>query len=70
MIQVLKGHIVQTPALGRLEITENGYLVLQDGAIAGVYHTLPDGYGDAPLLDYGDKLIMQSFADMHLHAPQ
>ena len=38
MIQVLKGHIVQTPVLGRLEITENGYLVLQDGVIAGVYH--------------------------------
>ena len=70
MTQVLKGHIVHAPALGRMDITENGFLVLEDGVIAGVYHTLPDCYAHAPLRDYGDKLIMQSFADMHLHAPQ
>ena len=70
MTQVLKGHIVHAPALGRVDITENGFLVLEDGVIVGVYHTLPDCYAHAPLRDYGDKLIMQSFADMHLHAPQ
>ena len=70
MTQVLKGHIVHAPALGRMDITENGFLVLEDGVIAGVYHTLPDCYAHAPLRDFGDKLIMQSFADMHLHAPQ
>ena len=70
MTQVLKGHIVHAPALGRMDITENGFLVLEDGVIAGVYHTLPDCYAYAPLRDFGDKLIMQSFADMHLHAPQ
>ena len=70
MTQVLKGHIVHAPALGRMSITENGYLVLEDGVIVGVYDALPRQYADAPLRDYGDKLIMQSFADMHLHAPQ
>ena len=69
MTQVLKGHIVHVPALDRMDITENGFLVLEDGVIAGVYHTLPDCYAHAPLRDFGDKLIMQSFADMHLHAP-
>ena len=28
MTQVLKGHIVHAPALGRVDITENGFLVL------------------------------------------
>ena len=70
MTQVLKGHIVHAPALGRMDITENGYLVLEDGVIVGIYDALPRQYDDAPLRDYGDKLIMQSFADMHLHAPQ
>ena len=58
MTQVLKGHIVHAPALGRVDITENGFLVLEDGVIVGVYHTLPDCYAHAPLRDYGDKLIM------------
>ena len=56
MTQVLKGHIVHVPALDRMDITENGFLVLEDGVIAGVYHTLPDCYAHAPLRDFGDKL--------------
>ena len=70
MVQVLKGNIVQAPALGELQITEQGYLVLEDGVIRGVYDRLPLEYATAPLVDYGQALVMQSFADMHLHAPQ
>lgn len=70
MVQVLKGNIVQAPALGELQITEQGYLVLEDGVIRGVYDRLPLEYAMAPLVDYGQALVMQSFADMHLHAPQ
>ena len=29
MVQVLKGNIVQAPALGELQITEQGYLVME-----------------------------------------
>ncbi len=70
MIRVLKGHIVSAPRLGELSVTENGFLVLEDGVIRGVYDRLPAAYADGPVIDYGDRLIMQSFADMHLHAPQ
>lgn len=70
MKEILKGHIVHAPALGELEIIENGYLVLEDGVIAGIYSQLPDEHADGEMHDYGDKLILQSFADMHLHAPQ
>jgi len=70
MEQILKGHIVHAPRLGVLSITENGYLVLRDGIILGIYQELPEAYRGAPVTDYGDDLIMQSFADMHLHAPQ
>mgnify|MGYP002469265664 CR=1 FL=1 len=70
MTQVLRGNIVQAPQLGKLDIREHGYLVLEDGAVRGVYDALPEAFASAPLTDYGDRLIMQSFADMHLHAPQ
>lgn len=67
---VLKGNIVSAPELGELEITEKGYMVLDDGIITGIYEKLPEEYACAPLEDYGDCLILQSFADMHFHAPQ
>lgn len=67
---ILKGNIVSAPALGKWDIAEQGYLVLEDGVIAGVFPTLPEQYIGAPMEDYGDRLILQSFADLHLHAPQ
>ena len=70
MKEILKGHIIHAPALGELNIMENGYMVLCDGIIEGIYDQLPAAHRDGVLHDYGDKLIMQSFADMHLHAPQ
>ena len=70
MTTILKGHIVSAPALGKLEIIENGYLVAEDGIIVGAYPTLPQQYEGCAVEDYGNKLILQSFSDMHLHAPQ
>lgn len=69
-VTVLKGTVVSAPALGRLDVTENGYLVAEDGIIAGVFPALPERYAGAAVEDCGDALILQSLADLHLHAPQ
>ena len=39
MVQVLKGNIVQAPALGELQITEQGYLVSGGRASSGASMT-------------------------------
>ncbi|MEG2177062.1 MAG: amidohydrolase family protein [Oscillibacter sp.] len=70
MTTILKGNIVSAPALGKLDITEQGFLVLEDGRIAGIHPQLPTRYAGVPVEDHGDCLILQSFADLHLHAPQ
>lgn len=70
MLTVLKGNILHMPACGRYDILENGYLVLEDGVIRGLYEQLPEEMRPLPLADYGDRLIVQAFTDMHLHAPQ
>lgn len=71
-VTIIRGTIVSAPALGKLEITEGGFLIAEEGRIAGIYPVLPEQY--APLRDrvqdYGDALILQAPADMHLHAPQ
>ncbi|MBR0508252.1 MAG: amidohydrolase family protein [Clostridia bacterium] len=68
---VLHGNVLTVPKLGELDAIRSGYVVLDgDGVIEGVFETLPERYRNAQLADYGDALIMQSFCDMHLHAPQ
>ena len=67
---ILKGNIVAAPALGKLDIVENGYLVTVDGVIEGVYETLPEKFAGCEVEDCGKDLILQTFSDMHLHAPQ
>ena len=69
-LTILKGTVVSAPAPGRLDITEGGCLVAEDGVVAGVFPVLPERYAGAPVEDWGDCLILQSFADLHLHAPQ
>ena len=67
---ILKGTIVSAASAGAPEITEGGYLVAEDGVIAGVFPTLPERWAGAPVEDFGRCLILQTFADLHLHAPQ
>ena len=68
---VLHGNILTVPVLGELDTVKSGYIVLNaDGVIEGVFETLPERFKGGQLADYGDALILQSFCDMHLHAPQ
>jgi len=69
-VTILKGTIVSAPELGKLDVIENGYLIAEDGKITGIFPTLPERFSGASVEDYGDALILQSLADLHLHAPQ
>lgn len=70
MTTILRANLIHTPALGRLETIPRGYLVLEDGVIRGLYEALPEEWAACPVTDYGEALLMPSFADLHLHAPQ
>ncbi len=68
--KAIKGNIVYAPALNELTCVEGGYIVTENGVIQGVYDVLPGEYRQLQVEDFGDKLIIPSFCDMHLHAPQ
>ena len=70
MTTILHGNIIHAPSFGALETVPNGYLILEDGVLQTVSPVLPEQYAACPVTDYGDTLIMPSFADLHLHAPQ
>lgn len=66
----LKGNIIFTPACGRLEVRPGQYLVCEDGLVAGIFETLPGRFGDIPVHDHGDRLILPGLVDLHVHASQ
>ena len=70
MLIALKGNILEALSPHTLGIHPHSYLVVEDGRIAGIYPVLPENMAEATVEDFGDALILQSFADMHLHGPQ
>lgn len=69
-IEILKGNIVYTKTREEFNIVENGYIVVKDNFVEGVYDKLPEKYAHINITDYGDKLIIPGFVDLHTHAPQ
>lgn len=65
----LKGLFVDTPSVGALRARE-GYLVCEDGKVAGFYDALPEKYAGIPVQDHTGKLIIPGMSDLHLHASQ
>ena len=66
----LKGNLVYTPVCGELAQHPDSYLVCENGTVAGVFDVLPERYRGIPVEDYGDKLILPGFVDLHVHAGQ
>lgn len=69
-VRLIKGNLVFSPKLGELRTIPHGALALDDdGAVLDVLDAVPERC-DAEVTDCGDMLLMPSFVDMHLHAPQ
>lgn len=69
-IKVVKGNVIYTEKLGEYKVVENGYIVIEDSIVQGVYKSLPNEYKNYVVKDYGNNLIIPGFVDIHLHAPQ
>lgn len=69
-MRLIKGNIIEAKKLGKLNTLKGGCIILSDdGIIEDVAEKIPQGF-NGDITDYGDALILQSFCDMHLHAPQ
>lgn len=69
-VTILKGNIVYSKNMEEFSVSEHSYLVCRDGAVEGIYQTLPFKLGGYPIRDYGDCLIIPGLVDLHIHAPQ
>lgn len=70
-IRAIKGHIIYTKVKDNFEVHENSYMVIENKKVKGIFRELPDMYKDIPIIDYGhNAIIIPSFIDLHIHAPQ
>ena len=70
-IKALKGNIIYTKVKDRFEVHENSYIVIEDKKVVGIYKELPEIYKNISIIDYGyNAIIIPSFIDLHIHAPQ
>ena len=69
-INILHGDIVYAPSADELAIHENSYIVVKEGCVEGIYPEVPEQYKGVPVTDYGRKMIIPAFSDLHVHASQ
>lgn len=67
---ILKGNICYSEDKNTLKVAENSYVICVDGRSKGVFGEIPEAYAGLPITDYGEKLIVPGFTDLHIHAPQ
>ena len=66
----LKGQICYSETPDKITVSENSYLLCEDGICRGVAEALPEGWEQAEVKDYGSRLIIPGLVDLHMHAPQ
>jgi guanine deaminase len=69
-VLVVKGHFIFTPTPDAYAVYENSCLVSVDGKVEGIYPVIPDRFKGAAVHDYGNRLVIPGFVDLHLHAAQ
>lgn len=69
-VQILKGNIIFTKTAQKFEVYKNSYIISINGKVEGIYETLPEKFLHYNVEDYGNKLIIPGFVDLHLHAAQ
>ena len=70
-MKVYRANILYTPTPEELVIVPHGYIsVRSSGIIEGVYAEKPEKTDWRQVIDFGDRLLIPAFNDLHVHAPQ
>lgn len=68
--KIYHGDIVYASTADQLEVNENSYIVVKEGKVEGIYPVIPEEYQHVEITDYGRKLIIPAFSDLHVHGSQ
>lgn len=67
---LIKGQLVYSENKYKINIVENAYVLVENGKVQDVYTELPEHLAGEELIDYGNRLIIPAFSDMHVHGSQ
>ena len=70
MVRIYKGNIISSASYEELKVLPDAYIMVKDGFIEEVSEALPEKYKDEAVVNYGKRLIIPAFSDLHMHAPQ
>lgn len=68
--RAVKGNIVYAAAKDKLCINRSAWLICENGLVQGICKELPQKFAGIKTEDFGDRLIVPGFVDLHTHAPQ
>lgn len=68
--KIYHGDIAYAPSADTLAVHEDSYIVVEEGKVAGIYKEVPECYRGVEVIDYGRKLIIPAFSDLHVHGAQ
>ncbi len=67
---IIKGAIAYSEDKNTIKTIDNGYLVCENGKVAGVFREIPEKYENFPVKYHGKNLVIPGMTDLHVHAPQ
>ena len=69
-VNIYHGDILFASSEKELNVFENSYIIVKDGLVEEISPEIPQEYNGVPVTDYGRKLIIPAFSDLHVHASQ
>ncbi len=69
-IKIYMGNIIFTKTPDKFESLENGYILVEGKKIKKICKELDEKYKNEEITDFGNKMIIPGFVDLHLHAGQ
>lgn len=69
-INAVKGNVMFSASPEEILTFASSHIIYKNGIIEGIFQELPERYQGIEVLDYGDKIIIPGFVDLHVHAPQ
>lgn len=70
LVTLYKGHFIDTPTPGKFRVRENAVAIVEDGKLFSLVNEVPARFSSLPAKDLGAGVIVPSFIDLHVHAPQ
>lgn len=67
---LIHSNIVYSKDRNNLAVYADSYIGVENGLVKGIWPEIPHEYRGLQVTEYGDKVLIPAFSDLHVHAPQ